>query len=84
MTRGDSIFIDMPDIHSEGGTRQLSVSVASLDSDQARDVRDQALQVIGVTRGQSIFNDMPSNIYDDIPLNDMFKDMSRYFSFDKK
>ena len=40
-------------------------------------IRENALQVIGVTRGNSIFNDMPDNIYDDMP-SDTFRDIPDY------
>ena len=44
---------------------------------------DNALQVIGVTRGNSVFNDMPDNIYDDMP-EDTFRDIPDYVFNDKK
>jgi hypothetical protein len=50
-------------------------SFDSIESDVV--TRDNALQVIGVTRGNSIFNDMPDNIYDDMP-EDTFRDIPDY------
>ena len=56
-------------------------SFDSIESDIV--TRDNALQVIGVTRGNSIFNDMPDNIYDDMP-EDTFRDIPDYVFNDKK
>ena len=56
-------------------------SFDSIESDVV--TRDNALQVIGVTRGNSIFNDMPDNIYDDMP-EDTFRDIPDYVFNDKK
>ena len=58
-------------------------SQRSLESVENVVIRENALQVIGVTRGSSIFNDMPDNIYDDMP-EDTFRDIPDYVFSDMK